>query len=186
MGVDAVIYAGSSRMLSDDEVFALSKRLAAAVGPKNFFFDEEGGSGYRGGHALSVLGEDKGYETPGADDIRQWLYVHCWSRYYGPGYERGSLHIIAAICEFLEQNGLRVWYGGDSGDELERWAFIRADLWKHWAGEDGQEYHRTIGSWCAAEEREPWAYRACVFCDEPMTRNGAGPRSLRSSACHVV
>ena len=46
------------------------------------------------------------------------LRVALQDSYYGPGYERGRWHEIAAVLEFLRRRvpGARVWYGQDSGD----------------------------------------------------------------------
>lgn len=60
------------------------------------------------------------YEQDGPDILAQpWeclLQVSLWTRYYGPGYERGDILTICAICDWLEINipGCEVWYGGDS------------------------------------------------------------------------
>jgi len=47
----------------------------------------------------------------------EWfMEVSLWTRYYGPGYERGDILTICAVAEWVEQNmqPCEVWYGGDS------------------------------------------------------------------------
>lgn len=52
------------------------------------------------------------FSTPG----EQFIRVHLWTRYYGPGYERGAWPVIRATAEWLERHvpGCTVYYGGDS------------------------------------------------------------------------
>lgn len=137
MGVDAemlVIIDDPENHLTEKQVLDVSVRMCKTIGFGFFFVHKNcdldiSGDGH---HALSIIKphEDEEYEsqhlgkccyfqdgdTIVAKPNQQFIRVHMWARYYGPGYERGDALKILATAEFLERNinGSRILYGGDS------------------------------------------------------------------------
>lgn len=107
------------------------------------------------------------------DPGEQFIRVHLWTRYYGPGYERGDWSIIRATAEFLEAAipGCEVWYGGDSSGvcaaplgEAER-----ATMTAYWLSKGHENYRAAFGSFRRSVSE------SCDFCGgKPMHDCGGG------------
>lgn len=136
MGIDArVLFRNKGKALTEREVLRKAYELATAIGHEKFFISD-GNEGYSGHHALSIIApQEPGTEyadsaddgkimweqdgpTIYAEDGEQFIEVHLWSRYYGPGYERGDWPTIRAVVEFGMLQGWEAWYGGDSSGVL--------------------------------------------------------------------
>lgn len=82
------------------------------------------------------------YAQPG----EYFLEVSLWTRYYGPGYERGDILTICAVAEWCEQNlpPCEVWYGGDSSGVLAEpfGPAERAAMRAHLYGAAGRDYFK--------------------------------------------
>ena len=80
------------------------------------------------------------YAQPG----EHMLEVSLWTRYYGPGYERGDILTICAVAEWCEQNlqPCEVWYGGDSSGVLAELfgPADRAAMRAHLYSQSGRDY----------------------------------------------
>ena len=77
----------------------------------------------------------------------EWLEFHTLSRYYGPGYERGSWPHIYAIFLLLRHHfpDTQLFYGGDSmPDEcLEMTDEELSKMWAHYLSPDGENYRKS-------------------------------------------
>jgi len=132
MGVDVVVMCNPGREVSASEMESL-----------NWAFCEANGYEPSYGMPLCAVDEDDSHwfeSCPGAG-----IRLHTLDRYYGPGYERGPWPRIAGHIEWLRHRfpDGKVWYGGDSGDTLNKVtdAFM-AGMWKHWATVGGEPYRR--------------------------------------------
>lgn len=141
MGIDAEMFVrirGREHWLSEDQCLRKAYELASTVGHEEFFIsrvndknaiieprhcltiaapfvDKYGDEPERVGKvAISQDSCDEPYLFAGPDE--QFIEVHMYGRYYGPGYERGNWPLIRAIAEWCEKNipGGEVYYGGDS------------------------------------------------------------------------
>jgi hypothetical protein len=144
MGVDAMIFVKPATPVSDDELRSLSWRLCVATGFKQRANSPAlHRSEYHGG----------------------WIEFSTLWRLYSDHYERGSWPDIYAAIRWLWLNfpGGEVRYFGDHTDLEDAMAFTPEDadkLWKHWASENGDDYH--------ARER------GCACCGRPIYVNGGG------------
>lgn len=81
-----------------------------------------------------------------ADENETFYTVGIWTRYYGPGYERGDLMFLCSLAEWIETNipDCEVWYGGDSsGVTIELFdEAARRELKEHFYGHDGRNYYK--------------------------------------------
>ncbi len=168
MGVDARMFVRVPRKLTKKEVFAEAVRIASAFASDTFFVrrpeKDKSGRNRGGRHALEIV---ETYQQDGPDIVPEagetLVEVHLWTRYYGPGYERGDLVAILAVARWLRgvwPDGV-VWYGGDSSGILA--APLDDDaLWAHYMSERGRAYFR--GHW----DRQTLA-RSCDFCKIPLS-----------------
>ena len=173
MGIDAMMFVRTKTKITPDDLRRLSFRMCSALGAENFFH------GYPPNcHALEFC---KIWEQDGPDinseNGETFVDVHLYTRYYGPGYERGDFPLIAATAEWLERNikGSEVWYGGDSSGVCAK-KFdkkVREEFWKHFCGEHGADY-RT--------DRESGP--ECRLCLENMTRYMWSGDSGGGYCCH--
>jgi hypothetical protein len=159
MGVDAVMLVTTSRELGIRELQQISASLAAAVGPEHFMLDRENGWRALMGESIE---DDESWSDEDCQRILpppggQLLKVQIMGRYYGVGYERGSWPTLDAIAGWLFARlpGARVWYGGDSSDDLrELTPESRAALWAHWYAVGREPYTTGFGQ----------SKRVCDFC----------------------
>jgi hypothetical protein len=146
--------------------------MCASFGASHFWIDRKSGR-----RARSVIEK---YEQDGPDILpgkgETFVSVSLWSRYWGPGYERGDLPLILTLAEWLERkfpNGA-VWYGGDSSGvcaaPLD--SVARAALLDHFASPDGFRYRLGFSL-----QRGPGAKgQSCEFCGNvPMAEMRWGP-----------
>lgn len=119
-------------------------RRAIELTGRRYPHDDESGvpEQYRApGLAYTQDGPDI-YAEPG----EYLLEVALWTRYYGPGYERGDILTICAVAEWIEANmqPCEVWYGGDSsGVCVEPFgAAAREALRKHLYSRQGRDYFK--------------------------------------------
>lgn len=108
-----------------------------------------------------------------AEPGEQLIRVHMWSRYYGPGYERGDWPFIRGVAEFLEVAipGAEVWYGGDSSGVCAQplGEAARAEMTAYWLNQGHEAYRASFGTF-----RQSGA-QTCAFCgDKPMHDTGGG------------
>jgi hypothetical protein len=178
MGVDAVMMVQApSSEVTDDRIVEWSYKLGAAFGFERFLV-------YRldGRRALTRADEDdiRCYnvrERPGWTTLR----VNIFSRYYGPGYERGDLPFLLALARFLEDivPASYILYGSDSGDTLEYFGRDeQEDLWDHFVSVQYEPYHRAFTP--LSGQAPP----SCGFCgDVPMSNHGGGA-GVEFYECH--
>lgn len=111
----------------------------------------------------------------------QFIEVHLWTRFYGPGYERGDWPAIRATSEWLERHipGCEVYYGGDSSGicaaHLDGPA--REHLTTHYLTHGHEPYRGGRGS----------APIHCDFCLRGMhdVGGGQGRRFWRCDGCDL-
>lgn len=98
------------------------------------------------------------------------LKVSLWTRYYGPGYERGDILTICAIAEWIERSmqPCEVWYGGDSSGVLAEpfGEKRRQELRAHLYGKNGRDYWGTFPT--------PKPCGLCVPGENRFNRHGWG------------
>jgi hypothetical protein len=155
MGIDAVMYVLSKAKHTEAEINGVAWQMCAVFGANNFFVERNKD---RPHHALE-LGNSQDGETI--------IHVRLLTRYWGPGYERGSLALLLALGEWLERKFPHgeVWYGGDCDDECSLFdRAARAKLLDHAASEHGTDYFMSTPG------------PMCEFCQALMNqcRYGAG------------
>ena len=125
MGVDVNLYVTGD--VSDEDAVRVNALLLDRC---DRFVDDWTGEGV-------VFSPTDAYDEP------RWQ-VSTMARYYGPGYERGPWAEIAAAIILLRHAlpGRTVHYGGDSDDAcpVVDDEYL-AEIWAHWAGPDGDDYH---------------------------------------------
>jgi len=167
MGVDAMMRVELSEALSDKEIMQAAGDLVERFGTSPFFLDRAGKYG-KPQHAL-----ERDDENPKA------LRVNLGYRYYGPGYERGDGWLFVGIARFLEQRLKgRVFYGGDSSDELSPFGEQeREALAAHFIENGHVPYNSYFG-------RRVTAMPTCAFCgDRPLIDHGGG-QGVSFLSCH--
>lgn len=124
----------------------------------------------------------------------RFLDVGLSGRYYGAGYERGSIVDFIAIAEWLERRipGAAIWYGGDSSGVLAKPFDVaaRETVFSHFAEHGHLPYTgdprkgRTDKLAVFAGEPCPVA-PTCPFCEVPMLRTmwGGGPSRAAGYTC---
>jgi hypothetical protein len=175
MGVDVNMLATTAKQLSDVDIRNLSYRLCEAFGYQEFWQDVR-----KGQFALSRVIEDSyAYEwlpKHVARDSGTIIMVNQSWRYYGPGYERGSLPTIIGVAEWLSRNNLDVWYGGDSDERVYLFDSVARDkLREHFAKNGGGPYRSGFGSGDYKLE--------CPYCVNPLRVYIWGPAGARSYSC---
>jgi hypothetical protein len=105
-----------------------------------------------------------------------FVRVRLWTRYYGPGYERGNFRLIHDLAEVLETifPESEVWYGGDSSGVLAEpfHAVARRKMRDHWL-KHANAYYRQMGSMMGSGGRGADAPQ-CRKCQVPMSQYGFG------------
>lgn len=181
MGVDAEMFVRTKSKLTDREVKRLGYEIAEAFGASKFFIapkTAELSKEYRALSRVKVWEQDGPDIKP--DPGETFLRVSLWTRYYGPGYERGDLPLIVAVAAWLELRvpGGRVWYGGDSsGVCAEPFGPVeRTKMFAHFA----KVGHRPYAGDALTGENQ-WSFLGggvpapkCEFCEVPMICNGGG------------
>ena len=176
MGVDAEIVVKTTNPLSQDDVTLLAHKACDAFGCAKFWIQPEDRR-----HAINIIDV---YEQDGPDILpaegEQFLRLSLWSRYYGPGYERGDFAFLYALILWLQRNipGGSVWYGGDSSgicaEEMTQDALGK--LWAHFC-EHGTAPYR---SYFDRDKSGP----TCDLCGVQMIRYGfGGAYAAWSCAC---
>ncbi|CAB4143178.1 hypothetical protein UFOVP435_73 [uncultured Caudovirales phage] len=111
-----------------------------------------------------------------AADGEWFLDVSLYSRYYGPGYERGDILTICAVAEWIELNipDCEVWYGGDSsGITAELFdEDARRAMKKHLYSQQGREYFTGFARGEPFPTPKPCGL--CVPGEPQFTRHGWG------------
>ncbi|WP_443750532.1 hypothetical protein [Asticcacaulis solisilvae] len=201
MGVDAQIFIRhAGQHLTEKQVHFLAGDLCALIGPENFHFHRKPQNGEAPRHALSIVTDtvatvraEAAEYGESADDLighpddapvwqqdgppvigapqEQFIRVHLWSRYYGPGYERGNWPTIRALVEFLESAvaGCQVWYGGDSsGINAQHFNAARREAFnRHFLAQGHTPYYTSFDRVFSKETL------LCDFCgDRPMNATG--------------
>lgn len=159
------MFARASRLMSDTEIRAASVKLCRSAGAWLFHLDPESDE-----HALERAASGHDYVFPQATLGGALVCVNVAGRFYGPGYERGSVVDIVGIAELLERilAPCEVFYGGDSREEVPLFdAKARAALLDHAAGPLGQRYYEY--------NLHPYVpVNTCEFCRVPAVSNGGG------------
>lgn len=197
MGIDAEMFAiikGKAKWLAPADVLKASYELASTLGHGNFLINSKLEKPLFKGdtrhHALSIVQPhvDKDYER---DDLRgkvvwfqdgdpkvaapdeQFIRVHLWQRYYGPGYERGNWPVIRSTAEWLEVNlpVHEIWYGGDSsGVVAEPFGEAARRAFNHHYLTNGHRPYVHHDNPFKARERKP----VCPTCEAVMADTGGG------------
>lgn len=190
MGVDAKMLLRVPYEPSADQIKRWSWDICAALGARHFFVKPDEGLG-----AIMLAGarwREPGDPMPGrvyeqdgepitAGAGEALLEVHLWTRYYGPGYERGDILTICAVAEWCERHIDRaaVWYGGDSSGicakpfgKKERVAML-----DHFFSPKGREYF-NYRSFMLPRSGDltalPEPCKLCVRKDGDFVRSGWG------------
>jgi hypothetical protein len=130
MGLDVLLYAEGE--VSDEY-------LAAA----NKFFEERCGK-------LSFSPEEPTLERWVQEGCSPRIQVNTLDRFYGIGYERGDWPRIYGFIRTLQGAfpGCPVFYASDAHEEGEQVTDeSMAELWNHWCGPQGQDYHHRWSDW---------------------------------------
>jgi hypothetical protein len=175
MGIDAQMFVRCGAM-SDKDILKLSYRICEAIG-HDIFWIQKGDKSWHEGQKRHALSRVDRYEQDGPDIVPAcgeiFIEVNLWLRYYGEGYERGPLHRIVMVAEWLERNipGGEVWYGGDSSGVLAKpfGPKTRSELMGHWATH-GHSPYAEFDLDCECNPATPH----CDMCDHPMRRYGWG------------
>jgi hypothetical protein len=179
MGIDAQMFSRyHGERPTQDQLKLWSWDLCRVIGARHFFIDAEKGQAAlelsHGYDDNAVAGKSYGQDGPDiiAEDGEWFVEVSLCTRYYGPGYERGSWETIVHTAEWLERFIGPVWYGGDlSGvcatlfDRVARDAMV-----SHALSLDGRNYFSNF-------EREAFKTPSpCALCvkDRGMIRHGWG------------
>lgn len=120
----------------------------------------------------------------------EWLLeLSLWTRYYGPGYERGDILTICSIAEWCEANlqPCAVWYGGDSSGVVASLFDdgARRAMKAHLFGPSGRDYFNLFGHALSSPGDRLALPDLCGLCipEEPrFVRNGFG-QNFASVSC---
>lgn len=151
MGVNAIMRFEPVTKLTDKQITDAAWRLSGAFYREPFFF-------YDDARALEKDG--------------QYIKVNLSGRYYGIDYERGSLHTLIAIAEWIEYNfnGASVFYGGDSDESYS--------LFDKAAREKLKEHFFKVGHLpyvgFTLEHEKGKVKPDCPKCSKPMIDCGGG------------
>lgn len=185
MGIDAEILVRVKRPITEAEIKIHGLAICRSLGARQFGISRDSG---RGAITLTSDYSDKGLEgkvwfqdgpTILAEPGETFLQVNLWTRYYGPGYERGDILMICAVAEWVEQNipGAEVWYGGDSSGVIAKPfpAEARAQIRSHLYTPKGRGYFKRE-PWGGAEKNLHPNTDDCKLCFgmEPLSQFGAG------------
>lgn len=196
MGIDAEMLVRTRQQFTPREVRNLSVDLVEAFGTELFLLipdwapDEDYENEFTppadapGRHALRLI---KFYQQDGPDihpePGESFIELSLMGRYYGEGYERGSITDYLAMAEWLERRipDARVFYGGDSSGVLAE-PFDRAArerIFAHFCRVGHKPYR---GGFNAMLDGTPDGRPACGFCGPRMTETG-GSRDYSFYGC---
>jgi hypothetical protein len=122
-----------------------------------------------GRHSLAIVDEwEQDGPTIWPEGGETFVKCNLWTRYYGPGYERGDIVSILAIAKWLKKAfaPCEVWYGGDSSGVVAE-PIDEKSLWEHFMSDKGRAYFGD--QWI-----EAGGTVHCDFCDLPATENMSG------------
>ena len=170
MGIDAKMYVRTSEPVTDAQLVKWSFDAGAVFGARRFWIDRANKQ-----YALEREDEDAGCLAPPKKG-ETTLRVNLWSRYWGPGYERGDVAFLITLAAWLEKRipGARVFYGGDGGGGRlpEFDAALRDKFIEHAASEHGHDYFTY-------EIDSTRSRQQCTFCDQPMRAWSFGPIEIK-------
>ncbi len=197
MGIDAEMLVRTRQQFTPREVRNLSVDLVEAFGTDTFLLipdwvpDEYYENEFTppadapGRHALRLI---KFYQQDGPDihpeSGESFIELSLMGRYYGEGYERGSITTYLAIAEWLEQRipDARVFYGGDSSgvlaEQFDRAA--RERIFAHFCRVGHKPYRGGFG--ISVFDKTLGGHPACGFCGPRMTETG-GSRDYSFYSC---
>lgn len=114
MGIDAQMFVRTMQPLTKEAVSVLCVQLLEEFDALHFWIRDGGGPL----ELRLVFLQDGPPIRPKPGET--FVEVHLVCRYFGLGYPRGPMPLIAAVAEWLEKNipGGEVWYGGDSSGAL--------------------------------------------------------------------
>ncbi len=185
MGIDAEMFVKvRGQHLTEDDLKALRAKVGDAFGTERFFITCESNYVRHSLQEVQEIHQDSADENeaiirplPG----EQFIQVSLYTRYYGPGYERGDFGFIYLLYKWLELNipEGEVWYGGDSSGVLFR--SLTADgcaekLLQHYLKVGHQPYRCYFQESLGTEDT--WAKPPkCIhpLCGDNMSRSGFGP-----------
>lgn len=179
MGVDAMMFVGLKEKMGPLAVRRISADMAEAFGAERFFItlpsEAPDSFNRKPRHALEIMSKSEAQESEafsGRPEVRQWLTVNLWGRYYGDGYERGDLPFLYCLGRWLEIRfpGSVLLYGGDcDGDYQDFSAGSRDALFAHFARVGHKPYNGGFSSMVKGERQ------TCEFCAGiPMNNYGGG------------
>lgn len=190
MGIDArILLRHTGTPFTPAELRKMSHSLGSTVGADKLLIPDSSwdGDDYKTGieNLLPISKVEGDWEQDGDPIHRKWgetfYEVHLWSRYYGPGYERGDWPAIRSIIEFFHHNyaGLAVWYGGDSSGVCAELADadLLAEMNAHYYSNGHRPYHGAFGSFRGTPPH------VCPRCQEPCADHGGGGGDVFFS-CH--
>lgn len=182
MGVNAVVYVAIPKEMTDREILRASYELCEAFGPDKFMLNRKHEYSTRNEHALIRYNDNAAAYTlkPEPNVNHTVLRVRLWSRYYGPGYERGDFPFLYALARYMERKYFAtVYYGGDVGDSIELWDSDGQEEFLEHFSKFGHSPYRTYSF---QPEEHHFGHPFCEYCQEPMNRFGWG-RSYASYTC---
>jgi hypothetical protein len=174
MGIDAEMFVKRrGQPLTDAELLDASYWLCSTLGAEHFFITDKDSYG-DAHHALSAVSV---WEQDGPDiqpeNGEQFIRVHLWSRYYGPGYERGNWMLLRTTIEWLQRRwpDCEVWYGGDSsGSCVEHMTTERVAEFDKLFFSQGREAYTHHKGWSAFGG----ATVVCPTCNHETSNTGGG------------
>ena len=119
MGIDSILRFKETK--NDESINDLAYRLAKQIGHDAFYE-----------HPCISTSYD--YEESG------WYNVRLWSKYYGPGYERGNWPTLRGMLIFLDANTVGAEYGPDTSEFTRPVGEVIIENDAHWL-EVGYPYH---------------------------------------------
>lgn len=188
MGIDAEMLLRINQPVMDEEIAVWSYSIAETLGAGNFFIQRDG-KNPQGAISRVALWEQDGPDIEPKEG-ESFLRLHFWSRYWGPGYERGDLLFLISCAEWAEQNipDCEVWYGGDSsGVTVELWpATKREEFKRHFYSPSGRDYYKSFdsGDMFAHEQPDISSCSLCIPGARPIRFGwGADYRAYRCHGC---
>ncbi len=197
MGIDTrILIRVKPPHLTPPEIERVSYALSSCIGADHFWLQKaefKEGKFVPGRTALCEIlpeteeyyPEDKGkvvFRQDG-DSIypepdEQFLELHLWSRYYGPGYARGNWMVLRTTFQLLARllPGAEIWYGGDSSGVLAEPVMIRGQptpwfekIDNCWFDSGRESYTHTGRMWLSKGES-----LICPTCNHHCANIGGG------------
>lgn len=100
MGLDAEMFVGRSKEITDDEISELGYNLGRMFFYSRFNTDPTHKWNWRDGPCGVVSRLDK-YDRERLDQ-KEWVEVNVSTRYYGPEYRRGDIAFLISVAEAIE------------------------------------------------------------------------------------